>query len=392
MNEDLINIIKDIFEYNDLESTDLYDNTIYEDIKMIILDTYSQFTSISTNDDLNSINKQIDKLLYHRQHMPIEPCYSNSELLYLENKIKYLGTIPQPEQRSEEWHIFRNNRLTASDFYGVIDEGAISRRNELIMKKCGADIPFLTNDAILHGIKFEQLATEIYEKRNNIEVLEFGCIPHPIIPFFGASPDGIVSYNSKNKPYVGRMLEIKCPKSRKITGIIPDGYYAQIQGQLEVCDLEYCDYLECDFQKYKSKSDFFEEDDEFKEKGMIVELYNIKLKKHINYYSKKHHINSKEEFEKWEDSIISTIYEDDDLEYVTTTYWYLNKYNVVLVNRDKSYFMENYGSIKKFWDDVLHYRNIGIDSFIKDKEEKKKKKNNNSLNSGWKEKELEFLD
>ena len=94
MNEDIINIIKDIFEYNDLESTDLYDNTIYDDIKMIILDTYSQFTSISTNDDLNSINKQIDKLLYHRQHMPIEPCYSNSELLYLENKIKYLGTIP----------------------------------------------------------------------------------------------------------------------------------------------------------------------------------------------------------------------------------------------------------------------------------------------------------
>ena len=53
------------------------------------------------------------------------------------------------------------------------------------------------------------------------------------IDYFGASPDGIVSYESKNKDYVGRMLEIKCPKSRKIDGIIPIGYYYQIQGQLE---------------------------------------------------------------------------------------------------------------------------------------------------------------
>ena len=390
MNEEIFKIIKDIFDNNELDSTDLCDNNIYDEIKIMILDTYSQFNSISTKEDLNSVIKEIDKLLYQRQNMPIEPSYTESELLYLENKIKYLESIPQPEQRSNEWHIFRNNRLTASDFYSVIDDGAISRRNELIMKKCGADIPFLTNDAILHGIKFEPLATEIYEKKNNIKVKEFGCIPHPIIPFFGASPDGITCYTSKNKSYVGRMLEIKCPKSRKITGIIPDGYYAQIQGQLEVCDLEYCDFLECDFQKYNSKTQFFEEEDDTREKGIIVELYDIKLKKNLNYYSKEIHNSSREEFEKWEESIINTIYDNDDLEYLTTTYWYLNKYNVVLVNRDKSYFMENYGCIKKFWEEVLNYRNIGIDSLIKYKEDKKK--NNNSFNGGWKEKELDFLD
>ena len=381
MNEDLFNLIKDIFDSNELESDDLCDNTIYDEIKMMVLDTYSQFSPISTNDDLTSVIKQIDKLLYHKQHMPIEPCYTESELLYLENKIKYLETIPQPEQRSDEWHIFRNNRLTASDFYSVMDGGAISRRNELIMKKCGEEMPFLTNPAILHGIKFEDMAVKIYEKQNNLKVNEFGCLPHSTIPFFGASPDGIVSYDSENKNYVGRMLEIKCPKSRKITGIIPDGYFAQIQGQLEVCDLEYCDYLECDFQMYTSKEQFFEDD--IREKGIIVEFYDINLKKNLNYCATEDHIKSYDLFKQWEDSLITKIYDNEQLEYLTTTYWYLNKLNVVLVKRDKSYFTKNYINIKKFWDDVLKYREIGLETLKQTKKIKYKP---------YKEKELNFLD
>ena len=56
------------------------------------------------------------------------------------------------------------------------------------------------------------------------------------------------------------MLEIKCPKSRNITGIIPPIFFAQVQGQLEVCDLEYCDFLECQIlREYNSKKEFFED-------------------------------------------------------------------------------------------------------------------------------------
>ena len=284
MIEDLFNIINDVFSNNDLEGSDLYDNTIYEDIKMMVLDIYSHINDITTTEKVEEAENQINKLLYQRQNIVNDPTYTESEVLYIEAKIKHLEQIPQPEQRSEEWHIFRNNRLTASDFYNVMEKGSISQRNNLIKKKCGVDMPFLTNDAILHGIKFEDMAVKIYEKNNNVIVKEFGCLPHPIIPFFGASPDGIVCYKSKNRNYVGRMLEIKCPKSRKITGIIPDGYFAQVQGQLEVCDLEYCDFLECDFQKFKCGDDFFKE--ATKEKGIIVEFYDTKLKKNINYYSK----------------------------------------------------------------------------------------------------------
>ena len=386
MNVELFKIINDIFDNSDLDMDDLYNNKLFDDIKLLVLETFSQFTPIESREEINIVLEVINSLLYQKQNTPCSPNYNESQLLYLESKIKYLATIPQPEQRSSEWYIFRNNRLTASDFYSVIDDGAISKRNELIKKKCGVEMPFLTNDAILHGVKFEQLATEIYEKRNNVKVLEYGCLPHPTIPFFGASPDGIVSYESNNKNYVGRMLEIKCPKSRKITGIIPKGYFAQIQGQLEVCGLEYCDFLECDFQKYESKDEFFNDvDDPFKEKGMIIELYDNKLKKTLYYYSENKHSKNRDVFDKWYDGVVNSIFKfgNEHLDYLTTTYWYLNNLNVVLVKRDSEYFTNNYINIKKFWDDVLKYRDIGIDK-LPQKQKKPYKP--------YKEKELNFID
>ena len=83
------------------------------------------------------------------------------------------------------------------------------------------------------------------------------------------------------------MLEIKCPKSRNITGIIPPVYFAQVQGQLEVCDLEYCDFLECEIKEYNSKEEFFADKNDSNymlrengnEKGIVLEYYNLSTKK-----------------------------------------------------------------------------------------------------------------
>ena len=126
------------------------------------------------------------------------PPHDESIVYYLENKIKYLETIPQPEQRTPEWYIFRNNRLTASDLYAAVDEKQSRRKYDLILKKCNYDIPFISGDAINHGIKFEPMATEIYEKIHDVKVLEFGCLPHMHIDFFGASPDGPKQREGRN--------------------------------------------------------------------------------------------------------------------------------------------------------------------------------------------------
>ena len=92
-------------------------------------------------------------------------------------------------------------------------------------------------------------------------------------------PDGICDIDSVNKQYIGRMLEIKCPKSRPI-GFIPEYYELQIQGQLEVYDLEYCDYLECSFIEFNSIDEFLSNlTDNIHFKGIIVEKFNITLEK-----------------------------------------------------------------------------------------------------------------
>ena len=303
-----------------------------------------------------------------------EPTYCQSDLHYLELKMVELQIIPQPEQRTQEWYEYRNNRLTASDLWSVMDENQ-SKMYDILKKKCGVEHPYKPGAAMLHGIKFEAVATRIYEMRNNVEMIEFGCMPHRFIPYFGASPDGICGINSANKDFVGRMLEIKCPKSRVITGFIPEVYRAQMQGQLEVCDLEYCDYLECDFQVYNSKDDYLNdvyiysedgvENTDYSrtksgnEKGAIMEIFDRSTKSYqYEYYYKP--LANKEEITQWEDPFIDKIIDSDNLEHGGTTLWYLNKINTVLVKRDKKWFCDNFYKIKNFWNSVEDARINGI--------------------------------
>lgn len=394
-------IIRFYEENNLLHQNELLDNDYFNTTLSHLRDCILTLPEYAGVADHKKIEIIINKYLVSYS-CKVVPHYDSDELNYLGSKIRYLEKIPQPEQRTEEWYIFRNNRLTASDLFYVIDEydkkmckknyKPSRKYNDMICKKCGVEMPFIKGDAINHGIKFEPLATLIYEKRNNIEIIEFGCLPHQHIPFFGASPDGIVGYNSQNKKLVGRMLEIKCPKSRPINGVIPDTYFAQMQGQLEVCDLRYCDYLECDFKFYKSEEDFFDDIKESKsenennlsysekelefvlnkknmECGVIVEFYNTDTQKYIYHYTKKNLLLDREKFKTWEGALIQSIFSDDNksLEYVGTRFWFLNKYNVILVERDRAWFNRNYIKIEAFWKDVLKYREIGTSTIYKKK-------------------------
>ena len=414
MKEEIQLLVSNSIKHCELSEDDLKDNSVFENLSTMIIDLFMACNNLTFKDnDLiyskdhdiynvmniyitnNNITKDklIDivnqELCSYSKNIVKPPTYSESELAYLKNKIISLQNIPQPEQRTEAWYDFRRNRLTASNLFDILNNN--SKRNEVILSKCSDVTNFAGGDAINHGIKFEPVATEIYEKRNDLNIIEFGCLPHREISYFGASPDGIVDYNSNNKNYIGRMLEIKCPKSRKITGIIPDGYYAQIQGQLEVCDLDLCDFLECDFQIYESKEAFFKDNKDSnnkhlnvnnKEKGIIIELYDQSIKKYVYYYNNKDHYNYNE-FKLWEDSIISKVLENDTLDYVKTSFWYLNKYNVVLVKRDRGWFNNIFLDIKTFWEDVEKHRvNNGED--LKKIKKSRVYKNN--------EKELTFLE
>jgi putative phage-type endonuclease len=292
----------------------------------------------------------------------MDPIHNDKEIDRLTNLIIELKKIPQPEQRTPAWHEFRGNRLTASDLGTVMGMNPYEQYKNAILKKCGLDMPFVTNKAIQHGVKHEETVTKLYELRNSVSIYEYGCIPHPTIKHFGASPDGIVDIGSENKDYLGRMIEIKCPTGRPITGFCPEYYWAQVQGQLEVCDLKYCDFVECLIHEYGSAEEYFNDvgiSDYYNslgmEKGVIIDAYDLSKKKEIYYYGK--FGMTKDEITKWETEIIDNIMADDTLEYQQTGYWKLIKYNALLIERDVKWWNDTAApKINQYWEDVLEHR------------------------------------
>lgn len=158
------------------------------------------------------------------------------------HQVQQIRLLPQPEQRTPEWYSMRESMITASDWATCLGMDPYKGMKEFLAKKSGGGVPFTGNATTEWGVKYEPVANMVYEHRAGEEIIEFGLIPHPLYSFIGASPDGITAK--------GRMVEIKCPPSRAIKGVIPRYYWAQVQGQLEICDLERCDFLECKLVEY----------------------------------------------------------------------------------------------------------------------------------------------
>jgi len=309
---------------------------------------------------------------YHKD-LPIGTLFKQK---YLQEQVKVLKKIFQPEQKSKEWYEMRNNMLTASDWGTVLGENHYSNSNEVLKKKCGDD-KFITNAAMQWGNKYEAVAVLIYEHRNNVKILEFGCLQHPFISFLGASPDGITED--------GIMLEIKCPTSRKITGIPPSYYWCQVQGQLEVCELDRCDFLECSIKEYVGEKEYIEDNYDnnyllnkyMNEKGVVAEFYKKNSKSYFYEYSPVCIINN--DLDVWKENIIGKYNEDNNIIFSCFSYWYLEEVSCVPIYRNQEWFNKVKPELESFWNKVLKYRELGLDKLLSDindeKEGKKKLKN-----------------
>lgn len=308
----------------------------------------------------------------------IKPTQTRS--LYLKEQVKRLLEIPQPEQRSQEWYELRDSMLTASDWATILGTSPYSNKNSLLLKKCGKNIPFPSNSAIDWGVKYEDVAVQIYESRNNNKVLLFGCLRHPTINYLGASPDGITED--------GIMLEIKCPSSREITGEPPVYYWTQVQAQLEVCELDRCDFLECKLLEYDNKYDY--ENDHYNndytinsygmEKGCVLELFNKETKIFSFQYSPLGIIGI--ELENWINNILNKFNKENNIFIISTiSYWYLVKISCVPIYRNQEWFNSNLNLLKNFWDEILYWRKNGIEKLEEkinlEKKPSKRKQNNN---------------
>ena len=298
-------------------------------------------------------------------------------------KLDKLLKLELPEQRSKEWYALRDTMLTASSLADAVGKGHFKSRDDLLIEKSSLTPPPRFSSEITEwGVKYEPVATTFYEKLNNLEVLEFGLVPHPDFKIFGASPDGICSQESP-EDYIGRMLEIKCPPKRKFTKEVPEHYWMQMQGQLECCDLEECDFLQVKIEEYSTKEEYIQDTNGTSDKGktskefpkgLVLSFVSYKDGETKYHYEYSEFYMSIEEIDEW---VYKTISCKNDYDTVSYHWWRIERYECTLVLRDRQWWNSIMPEILNFWEDVEHFRNVGNQSLIDKKEEKRNKRKKN---------------
>ena len=162
--------------------------------------------------------------------------------------------------------------LTASDTGTILGLNPYGCAEEVLVNKCGDDT-FDWSPACQHGTCYEDVTLAIYAARTGRSVREYGCIPSRT-GNHAASPDGVTP--------CGVVVEIKNAYRRKINGVPKPMYYAQVQQQLDVLELEECHFVETKIEEYDDAAAFAADCPEGEpeapftaggmEKGVLVEV------------------------------------------------------------------------------------------------------------------------
>lgn len=296
----------------------------------------------------------------------------NKKEIVNKESIDLLRSYEQPTQRTPEWYIFRHNLITASNAWKALETGKIL--DSFIWEKCqplimNSSKKLLQSGPLYWGTLFEPVSVMVYEKYYDTKIEDFGCIKDTEHDFLGASPDGI---NVGNNKRYGRMLEIKNPFNRLITGIPKKEYWIQMQLQMSICKLDECDFLETRFCEYESYDDYINDGNFIrtstgKQKGIIMSFL---LDEEI-IYEYMSLDKSMEDYLIWESDMYKK-YEDKGAEWIKNIYWYLDQWNCILVLRNDKWFKDAVPILCNIWNIILKERKSGCSH----REPKKRQKNN----------------
>lgn len=312
---------------------------------------------------------------------------------WFQKQVKKLRDQPQPVQRSKEWFDLRKNRITASEVSCCLYENEYTMNNyiqtfnlqnnykklnpkkgcnsytseyEFIVNKCGLGLPYRDTPPTLWGKKYEEIANNIYKRIKNTDVIEFGLLPHSKLNWLGASPDGITPN--------GVMLEIKCPKSRQINNVPPFYYWAQVQIQLETCNLQECDFLQCELIEINDEHEFLLKNTiqyEKEEKGILIEKILVDSPEiEPSFIYPPVPITEPEDFINWSNQQIEELKNDPTI-VSRKIYYKLVKYTLITVQRDPVWFKNVKKDIKIVFNKIQKYRKDDCKE-IREKQEKDK--------------------
>jgi len=259
-----------------------------------------------------------------------------------------LKTYGQDDQRTAAWHAKRGEMLTASEIYKALPGASPALKHEIVMSKL---VPRPRTEgpgprALVWGTRLEPVAKEIYCSYNGgIRIVDTTCIPHPTVPFLGASPDGITVTQDPDDFRYGRLVEFKCPISRDFDMETPIKieYYHQMQLQMECTQLSECDFVEF---KFKDANYSAWIDSKAAYKGYYA-VYEDDMK--VKYRS----LDDTRDVPTWRQQELE---EPDKWDIV---YWVLEKWQTKPVTHDKTWLETNIQSLTEVWNIVAQHRAAG---------------------------------
>ena len=172
------------------------------------------------------------------------------------------------DQGSDEWLALRYGWITASKFKDVKAGGAGKTRKSYMYQLAaeaitGERIETYSNEYMEWGTATEPQARAMYELDSGNTVEEVSFIKLNEVDKIGCSPDGLIGDDG--------MIEIKCPKTTTqietyLSGKMPSGHRAQVQGQLWVSGRQWTDFVSFD-PRIDGESSYFcvriERDEEY---------------------------------------------------------------------------------------------------------------------------------
>lgn len=141
-------------------------------------------------------------------------------------------------QGEPEWEEWRRMFVGASDAPVIMQDSPYKTPYRLFLEKAGLEIPKV-NASMTYGRNREAYVRDRYESESGYKVYP-RCAVHSEIHWMIASFDGI----TLDKSWI---VELKCANKEDhriaLEGRVPDKYWAQVQHQLEVANLERMHYV-----------------------------------------------------------------------------------------------------------------------------------------------------
>lgn len=147
--------------------------------------------------------------------------------------------IDRCEQRSYEWHLLRQGKVTGTSLKSAMGTPEVQ---DTLMYKLISErmtepkIDDLNSEAVQHGKDYEHMAIQAISSATNKTFEEVGMLIDSRLDDYGVSPDGCYF---ENDVLVGG-VEVKCPNSKKhveylINDEIPKEYIYQVKAPFLLC-------------------------------------------------------------------------------------------------------------------------------------------------------------